>query len=122
MKKLDMRPFMVPGSEVDSEGKAQTPMLYRFRKVLINIGLFCPELQKKGKFTVQYILKVGPLADIIEKCDKDFLLLEDEEYKLIHGGFHAWTSWGRGDQEALRRFENAEDYKANIIDEMQNVE
>jgi len=112
MKKINMRKFEYP--EWVNTGSEDRN--YPFQTALMQVGLFPKPLSGADAYVN------GKIADKIEDCENDFLILEDPEYKVIKDNFNAEPRFQRQDGECLRRVLEAEDYDpnkpVNIMDEM----
>ena len=104
MKKIDVRPYKVKvkiEDGADDDTFVEKPV--RIKDNLAEI-IFHPDLRLGGRD----ILQNAELADKIEACKDDFLILEDTEYNKIVKGADVTKGLGRHFAEFFDRIYNAE--------------
>ena len=79
-------------------------MPFDVKKSLIEI-LFHPELKLNGRD----ILKVGKLADKIEECKEENVLLSFDEYEKLSKAMDVVRGLGKESREFVKRILEAED-------------
>lgn len=101
MKKINLKPYDVKWT--DKEGKEQTTP-YDVKSSLINI-LFHPVLKLAGRD----LLKAHKLAEKIEECNEDIILLEDHDYMKLKNAAESIKGFTKNDVEFVQRVLEAED-------------
>jgi tRNA U34 5-methylaminomethyl-2-thiouridine-forming methyltransferase MnmC len=102
MKKLFLSNYEV---EIEFEGK-KVKKPFQVKESILEI-LFHPSL----KLTGRELLKQNDLAEKIEKCNEDFILLETEEHNKILRALELTTGLGRNAVEFVKRILEAPDVK-----------
>ena len=95
MRKMEIKDYMVKQGEID--------MPYFVKESIINT-LFHPDL----KLDHVELLKANKLADKINDCKDDFILLEDEEYNRIKRAIGVVKGLTRHDVKLVEMINNAE--------------
>jgi len=88
---------MNPGKMIEGE------LPYRVKDAILNL-MFIPALQLGGA----ELVRQNVLANKIEQCKEDEILLEDEEYARIKKAIDTFKGFGRNEVELVTRINEAE--------------
>jgi hypothetical protein len=99
MKKLFLSDYEV---EIEIDGK-KVKKPFQVKESILEI-LFHPDLKLAGR----ELLKQNELAEKIEKCNEDFILLENEEHNKILRALELTTGLGRNAVEFVKRIIEAQ--------------
>jgi len=99
MKKINLKPYKAE----DQNGK-KVP--YNVKDIMVNL-LYHPSLSLNSV----ELLKNTKVAQKIENAKKDYVILEEAEYKILKECLAKIRGLGRNDVEFVRRIEEAEDYE-----------
>jgi len=100
MRKIDMKKYMLQAK--DAEGKA-TEVPYDVKGSLVNI-LYHPVLKLAGRD----LLLAHKLADKIENCKEETILLEEVDYMKLKNAVEKIEGFGKHDVEFVQRVLEAE--------------
>ena len=100
MRKLDLSSYTIKYK--DQEGKPQS-MPYDVKGSMVNIW-FHPALKLKGRD----LLMAHKLADRIEECKEESMLLEEVDYMKLKQAVEQIEGFGKNDVEFVQRVLEAE--------------
>lgn len=101
MKKIDVTDIIIEGLD--------TP--YNMKSSLVEV-LFNPD----QKLNAVELLKRDEIAKKILDCNKDYILLESEEFNQLKRSFDMINSFTRHDVEFVKRILNVEDVEVDVIE------
>jgi hypothetical protein len=106
MKKLDLRPYMVRIGFKEDGSPIVVP--YNVKQSIEAIMLASGEHQTAQKLNMSELLRRAEVARKIADCPEDFILLEENEWKMVKQGFDAFKGFSINEVELCKRIENAE--------------
>lgn len=112
MRKLNLKPYKARTNTIDGE----KDLNYNVKN---NIADLMTAAQLK--LTGRDLITAGKVADKIENCKNDFILLEDNEFNHVKKVLDV-TGLGRGFIPMLKRIEEAESVDASKINENEKAD
>ena len=111
MIKLVLKEYYIQGRVVDQEkGTSEMRDLpYNVKQSIAGL-LFHPDL----RLTMREALLRKDLADQIENCKEDSILVTKEDFDKIKSSFEKVQGFGRNDLSLLERIEHAEEIEVDL--------
>jgi hypothetical protein len=104
MRKVDLTDYTVYRDVNGKSGAERIPLPYYMKTSLLNL-LFVPNLKLAGAA----LIRNNVLAMKIESCEKESILLEEEEWGRLKTATDVHDGFGRDDVEMVRRIQEAEE-------------
>ena len=113
MRKLILSDYFIQARVLNPETNTQEVknVPYNVKQSIAGL-LFHSDLQ----LTMREAINRKELADSIENCKEDFLLVIKEDFDKIKSAFEKVKGFGRNDLELLDRIEHAEEVETEILE------
>lgn len=104
MRKINIKPYKVQALDRDKDNRLVPRTVDYTMKASMEGMLFHPDLKLDGR----EVLRRDRIAEKIEKCTKDVILLEEDEWLKLKNAVETLKGFGRHDVEFVRRILTAE--------------
>jgi len=104
MRKINLKNYTVEGYDRENDKLIQVP--YDVKKSIVNILLVTGEITKQ-RLDKASLLRNNLIAQKILSA-KDFVLIEESEFRIIDQAFNSFQGFGKNEVELCKRIDEAE--------------